>query len=879
MRIPIPFTGRVLELRTSGLARPASWLTEALTGGPSHAGVAVTPDTALGCTAVFACVRVLAESVASLPLHLYRRLPDGGKRRATEHPLYGLLHRLPNPDMTSLELREILMGHLALRGNAYAYLDRDGGGAVQAIWPLRPDHMSVERLPNGGLVYRYRMPTGEQLAWPDTAILHLRAYPSGDGLVGASPIQQARQAIGLSLAAEEFGSRFFAQGSRPGGVLEHPGRLSKEAHERLRDDWQNVHRGLSGAHRVAILEEGVKWHQVGLAPEDAQFIEVRRFQIAEIARIYRVPLHLLGEMERAASYASVEQFQLQFVVHTLLPWLVRWEQALYRDLIPAREQPYLFVEHLLAGLLRGDMDSRYRAYATGRQWGWLSADDVRELENMNPLPDGQGQSYLVPLNMAPATTLTPPPTVDDDDEDRRLPAARESRAAPAKAHGQAQRVQRPVEYEPQLLRAAARLTRWEVARLRELVARHLTPPAVDAPGFVVALERLVQDAETTGRLLGFLLPTLRRYAADIAADVEQELDGQLAVGWAEQHSAGFAAIVVRDHLADSLGQLQALAREPAPETAVPQRLEEWRERRPGKLAAWEAVAAAGVFTRLAMRDLGVTRLRWQADGPQPCAFCSSLHGRVVGIDAPFALGEVQAEGEVPMRLHRNPRTPPLHEGCVCHIEAERGELRGHPAPAERAMPVEDQKSPHPEKLALQELAIEHTPRRRLALDLFSGAGALKRLYRKHFERVIAVDKNPDYPGLDYVMPVIAWVEEHLEEYLDFDLAEFDDEGCPGVELQRFFAELRELGRRRSFTLCVTDGLGLRLQMFQEDVDLDKFYLAGRKSRPDDYYRFEELHLKGVQRIARRYGFRARELDHCRYTDTVVASAWRVSRPS
>ncbi len=377
-----------------------AWMDRA--GGLGAAsGRTVGPDNALLSVPVYACVKVLAETIASLPLLVYRRLDDGGKRRAPEHPLYDLLHDRPNPEMTAYELREALVGHLCLWGNAYCEIER-APGLVKALWPLRPDRMTPIRDGGNRLAYEYRLPDGQKKLFPFESIMHWRGL-SSNGIVGYSPITLAREAVGLSLATEEFGARWFGNGSRPSGVLQHPGKLSKEAHGQLKESWEDDHRGLSNAQRVAILEEGMTWQSIGVPPEDAQFLQTRSYQLRDIARIYRVPLHLVGDLERA-TFSNIEHQSLEFVKYTLVPWLVRIEQAIKRDLfgISDGKRSY-YAEHLVDGLLRGDIKSRYEAYAVARQNGWMNANEIRELENANRVPGGDVylvNSAMVPLDAA-----------------------------------------------------------------------------------------------------------------------------------------------------------------------------------------------------------------------------------------------------------------------------------------------------------------------------------------------------------------------------------------------------------------------------------------------------------------------------------------------
>lgn len=362
-------------------------------------GVHISPGNALTYSAIYACVRVLAESVASLPLIVYQR--DGElKQRAREFPLYRILHDQPNPLMTSFQFRETLMGHLLLWGNAYAEIAYNGAGRIEEMWPLRPDKMRKITVQDGMLMYEYELPNGRLQQLPGWRVFHLRGL-SPDGLMGYSPIALQRDAAGLGKGAEMFGSKFFANGARPSGVLTYPSVLDDEAYKRLKADFQDSYSGISNALRVAILEEGLDYKTIGVPPEDAQFLETRKFQRAEIAGVYRVPPHMIGDLERA-TFSNIEHQSIEFVTHSLRPWLIRWEQAINSHLLTTGQQQEYYAEHLVDALLRGDTASRYAAYAVGRQWGWLSADDVRQLENMNPLPSGQGRAYLTPLNMVPA---------------------------------------------------------------------------------------------------------------------------------------------------------------------------------------------------------------------------------------------------------------------------------------------------------------------------------------------------------------------------------------------------------------------------------------------------------------------------------------------
>ena len=394
--------------------------------GGSTAGKNVTERSAMQMTAVYSCVRVLSEAVAGLPLHVYKYRSDGGimdvvavcpkrgtdaaqqrqtggKEKAINHSLYRLLHDEPNPEMTSFVFRETLMTHLLLWGNAYAQIIRNGKGEVIALYPLMPNRMSVDRDSNGKLYYKYYRGSDEAIRSKEYEVillpgdvLHIPGL-GFDGLVGYSPIAMAKNAIGLAIATEEFGAKFFANGAAPSGVLEHPGTIKDPT--KVREAWQSQFGGSSNSGKVAVLEEGMKYTPISISPEQAQFLETRKFQINEIARIFRVPPHMVGDLEKS-SFSNIEQQSLEFVKYTLEPWLVRWEQSMMHSLLTPSEKQEYFIKFNVDGLLRGDYASRMSGYATARQNGWMSANDIRELENLDRIPaeDG-GDLYLINGNM------------------------------------------------------------------------------------------------------------------------------------------------------------------------------------------------------------------------------------------------------------------------------------------------------------------------------------------------------------------------------------------------------------------------------------------------------------------------------------------------
>jgi HK97 family phage portal protein len=398
------FVTRALSLSGGNLKDPR--LNEFFGGAATDSGVSVTPDTALTYSAVYAAVRCIAESVSSLPLNYYERLSTGGKAHAKANPLHTLLHDEPNPEMTSYQWREASMAHLLLWGNAYSEIVRDLEGNVVELWPIDPTIVTPRRTESGELYYDLNR--GKTFITAAN-MLHIPGL-SFDGISGMSPISLARQSIGLSMAIEQFGAGYFGRGARPGGVLTFPGQLSPEARQNLRRSFEELHAGGANSHRVALLEAGLKWEAIGVPPDDSQFLQSREFQIIEIARWFNLPPNKLKDLSKT-SYNSLEQMEISFVVDTLRPWLVRWEQQLNRKIIRPKDKGNFFFEFNVDGKLRGEIASRYQSYSVARNWGWLSVNEIREKENMNPIEGGD--VYMQPMNMqALGTAPTAAPATD-----------------------------------------------------------------------------------------------------------------------------------------------------------------------------------------------------------------------------------------------------------------------------------------------------------------------------------------------------------------------------------------------------------------------------------------------------------------------------------
>lgn len=377
-----------------------------LEGTNSAAGIHVNEQTAMRVAAVYACVRVIAETIGALPLNMYRRRADGGRERAAEHPLQILLHDRPNSWQTAQEFREMLTEHALLRGAGYAYINWRSreSNIVDELIPLHPDRVKVTQQPDMQLVYELRRQQGDTITLRADEVFTLR-YRTSDGVQPVGVIESGRDSIGVAYATQEYAGRFYRNDATPGVVLKHPAKLSAEAAGRLKETWNAAHSGSGNSRRTALLEEGMSIERLSLSNDDSQFLETRQFQRSEIAGLFRVPPHLIGDLSRA-TFSNIEHQSLDFLAHCIGPWMTRWEQSITRDLVtaPATYFPKLSPE----ALLRGDLKSRYDAYAVGRNWGWLSVNDVRRLEDLNPVE--AGDVYLQPLNMSAAGT--PPPNSD-----------------------------------------------------------------------------------------------------------------------------------------------------------------------------------------------------------------------------------------------------------------------------------------------------------------------------------------------------------------------------------------------------------------------------------------------------------------------------------
>jgi HK97 family phage portal protein len=391
--------------KRSTTSNPSQWFIDWIHGGAAtSSGVNVSESSAMKYTPFWAAVRIITSTIASLPFMVYSRRADGGKDQVKNHRVYSLLHDRPNEYMDAITFLESRQAHVLTYGNGYAEIQRDGAGRPIALWPLQPD-MTERKIKDGVPYYEVRLPVGGTVELPDYNVLHIKGL-GFDGYTGYNVVSYHKEAIGYGVAVKEYGARFFSNDGSPGGVLEHPEMLSDTAKKHLEDSWNTSHSGLKQAHRVAILEEGMQWKQQGVDPKQAQALEVQKYTVDDCS------------MDRA-TFNNIEEQNLKFLAMTMLYWFRKWEQECNYKLFMPSEKKTLFCEILVDALLRGSIKARYEAYNIGRNGGWLCVDDIREKENMNPLPDGKGKIFLEPLNMKEAGKEPPEKEPEEDIEDLR----------------------------------------------------------------------------------------------------------------------------------------------------------------------------------------------------------------------------------------------------------------------------------------------------------------------------------------------------------------------------------------------------------------------------------------------------------------------------
>jgi len=670
----------VLERKGSTEILTSRDLAMLMQGSASAAGVGVSPNTAMRYVTVWACIRLLAESIAQMPVHLYRKLPDGSRQRISDIALAEIISSAPNSWQSPFEYFEFLVAALCLRGNHYAYINRLGSGAIAELIPLLPQSVTVLR-DGYDLSYRVRFENGSTDTLPQEKIHHVRGLTL-DGFVGVSPIAYQRNAIGLGMSAENHGSYLFKNGAMPAGTLSMPSELSDEAYERIRKSWRETH-SADKQGGVAVLEGGLKFDKISMSNEDAQYLEVRQFQRTEICSIYRVPPHMIGDLSKS-SFSNITQQSLEMVKYTFLPICRRIEAAIKRDLLTEQERRRgLYVEFLVDGLERADLEQRYRSYNVGIMSGILSPNECRAMENRNPRPGGD--LYLAPLNMVDSSEGMPKeggdPEEQDEDGGKSFKSKCIGTAVPAPlgkaliTKGVLAREQLRESFAPRFKVLAAALVAYETGELRQAMADNNGEIGPGFSGSMTEIYRRLPDY-IRNQFLGLM----REYAVAVRnaaleeIDSEVEIDSNELAKYVEETMAAFST----RHISSSEGQLAALINDTVLEdlpAAIEQRLSEWDATRAAKIASREPIQQESAVSRWVWLAAGVTLLQWQRRGNKSCPFCTALNGKIVGINEPFVeAGDFTPEGHEasPLKVRGPKLHAPIHQGCVCVITPVRG---------------------------------------------------------------------------------------------------------------------------------------------------------------------------------------------------------------
>jgi len=643
-------------------------LDQVLSGSPSRAGVSVSGDSALNFSAVFNAVQIITGTVASLPLILYRRVDEQNKERFVNHPLYNVLHCQANSEMTSFVFREIMQQSLLLYGNAYAEIIRDRAGRVIELWPWNPNQVKVYR-DNKKIRYTLNQGAGKETTYDPRNVFHIPGL-GFDGRLGYSVVTRAREAMGLGLAMEEFQARFYGQGTNLGGTLEHPGKLSDEAHKRLKKDITDKYAGLGNAHKVIVLEEGMKYESTGMPLEDAQFLESRVFQIGEIARWFNLPPHKLKELSKA-TFSNIEHQAIEFVQDSIQPWLVRWEQHIAWKLLTEVERKTYFAEFLIDGLLRGDTESRMKAYAIMRQNGVMNADEWRAKENMNPIGGRAGVTYWKPLNMAdsdekPEEPVEPAqPSAEDQPEEDKLPDYELRALRSVKSRRRTADAYKPVfrAIEKEIL--AKEIPAIKKMARKTLKTRTSAEFIHEMGEFYIEFRSFVKT-RFAGLLEQYGEAIYPLAADEIGASPDLTDEYKAYLNEYADHSAN-------RYIASSRGQLKSVVmehRENDALAAVEKRLSEWSERRPDKVADLETVNAESGTAQFVYFAGGFETVWMTFD--KSCPYCESLDGRTIsrGMNFINAGQSFQPEGaKVPLIVTQNISHPAAHIGCDCTVRA------------------------------------------------------------------------------------------------------------------------------------------------------------------------------------------------------------------
>ena len=700
----LQFAARSLGGTVINLQDASGW--EDIFAPKTASGIPVTNHSALNLSAVFACVRLSTETISTIPAHIFRRTA-AGREEVTHHPVTRLLTRQANPEMPANVFREVIQGHLELRGKAFAEIVRNGYGDPVELWPIHPDHMRITRGSKQQLIYEY-LPTGHK--FPASKILHFRGLGS-NGIDSYSVIQLARESIGLGLSAQQYGSRFFGQGTNMGGFLRHPKGLSDQAFNRLREEMNQKYKGLEKSHGLIILEDGLEYQKIGLTNEDAQFLETRKFQNSEIARWFGMKPHMIGDLEKA-TFSNIEQQSIEAVAYTWRPRVIRLEQELTMKLL--RDDEY--IKFSLEGLLRGDIKSRYEAYKIAIENGWMNADEIRALEDMNPQPDGMGKIFLAPLNMGDKRNLLPTEQQSTTANTTAITAIVEkvnsgslpkdaglsqltllfglSEPAAQAVMGSAGEQGPSAATRGSLSGVERRSIEYRSLADRRFIADRYRGQVRDTAQQMVNQElaeiRAAIEGKTAGEMITWLKDTYPSFTTTVQElftpvfrKMGEELYGVYAaeVGLAADIPDSYSELLTKyvsafalRYTSSSKGQLVKLIEEATEDFVedINRRMDSWEETNAQKIEQREVTRIRNYLAKGAYGIAGITKIRSVAHGDN-CPFCSALNGKVIGIEESFIYKgeEFKPEGAQSVLIpHTNRSHAPYHDGCDCDIVAE-----------------------------------------------------------------------------------------------------------------------------------------------------------------------------------------------------------------
>lgn len=663
------------------------WL---ISSGGSSTGVTVTETEAMKHAAVFSCVKVISEDVASLPWLVYRRIDEKARERAQKHWLFLLLHRQPNPEMTAFEYKEFMMANLLLWGNHYTFVDRDQKDRIKGLWPMLPNKMAILR-ERGELIYRYHLSDNTAVDYLSRDIWHLKGLGS-NGITGYSPIRQMAESIGFGIAVQKFGSQFFKNGTRLSGLLKHPGRLTKDVAKRIVTSWQASYSGLENVAKVALLEEGMDWVQLGIPPEDAQFLGSRDFSRSEIAGLYRLAPHKIGDLTHA-TFSNIEEQNVDHWGGCIHPWVTRLEISADVKLLGPREGYNHFTEFLMDAKLRGKIEDRYRAYATARQWGWMSANDVRALENQNPIKGGN--VYYMPMNMLPANfvkeekpiPLKPEGEGEEEEEtNEEVKGYRDQWLILIQKRSIENREKLRKTYRRLFKDVGKRLVRKEIKIIKNLIKKTLDKGKVNE--FSEEIKKFY--GKFGSDIKEFLDPITRSYAEQIQETCVKEFDQeeksdiriqvyctcegkQVDLNMLIDH---YEEAATQNYIGKSQNTIEGLIKETPIDDLMEiiiKTLDDWDLNRPEQIAVREVVKIDGFVSRATFFGLGAKKVKWVCTDTDTSLFSLALNNRGATIDEAFLRkGDVLLPEGVKkgMEIKFNIYHPPLYRGDSSSIVKE-----------------------------------------------------------------------------------------------------------------------------------------------------------------------------------------------------------------